>query len=429
MLLLVLGRRCQPVAVPWLWLGVLGERDFRLLFTGYLTSFVGSQMVPVAVTFAVLDSGGSAAEVGWVLAAETVPLVVFLLAGGVLADRLPRRAVMIGADVMRVASQGMLAALLLTGRPALWVFMVLLAVTGIGLAFSGPAMTGLIPQVASSARLQQANTMNGLAQSVGTVVGPAVSGVLVAAVGAGWAVAADAASYLVSAYCLVRIGVPLVAAAARSSFVSDLRLGWREFRSRTWLWVVVVDAALWHLLVYAPFMVLGAVVAKADLGGAGAWGVILAASGAGAVAGGLVLLRVRPRRPLLAAVASSFTFAAPLAALAVRAPVAVIAACAFVDGIGLATFGALWDTTMQREIPPGVLSRVSAYDWFGSVAFLPLGYAVAGPLAGLLTVTGTLWLATGWLVITTGAVLAVPGVTGLRAPPREVPEPVGGQAR
>ena len=404
------------------WAGVLAERDFRLFFTGYLTSFFGSQMVPVAVTFAVLNNGGTAADVGYVLAAETVPLVVFLLVGGVIADRLPRRAVMIGADLLRTASQGTLAGLLLTGRPALWEFMVLLAFTGAGQAFFSPAMTGLIPQVASPARLQQANALNGLAQSAGTVVGPATGGVLVATAGPGWAVAVDAATYLVSAYCLARVSVPLTGAAARSSFLADLRLGWREFRSRAWLVAVVISAALWHLLVLAPFMVLGAVVAKTDLGGAGAWGAILAAQGIGAVAGGLVMLRVRPGRPLVTAMVALFTDAAPVSLLAVRAPVAAVAAGAFVAGWGVATFSVLWDTTMQREIPPAVLSRVSAYDWFGSVAFLPIGYAITGPLAGLLTITGTLWLAAGCSVVTTAFVLAVPSVWRLRALEPE-PEP------
>jgi Na+/melibiose symporter-like transporter len=320
------------------WAGALAERDFRLFFTGYLTSYFGSQMVPVAVTFAVLNSGGTAADVGYVLAAETVPLVVFLLVGGVIADRLPRRAVMIGADLLRTVSQGLLAALLLTGRPALWEFMVLLAVTGAGQAFFTPAMTGLIPQVVSAARLQQANALNGLSQSLGAVAGPAISGVLVAAVGPGWAVAADAATYLVSAYCLARVSVPLVTGMA-----------------------------------------------------------------------------------------ALFPYAAPMALLAVRAPVAAVAAGSFVAGWGLSTFLVLWDTTMQREIPPAVLSRISAYDWFGSVTLLPVGYAITGPLAALLTVTGALWTAAGWTVMSTALVLVVPGVWRLRAP-KPAPAPGPGRA-
>jgi hypothetical protein len=185
----------------------------------------------------------------------------------------------------------------------------------------------------------------------------------------------------------------------------------------------VVSAALWHLLAYAPFIVLGAVVAKTDLGGARAWGAILAAQGIGAVVGGLVMLRVRPAQPLVTAMAALFPYAAPMSLLAVRAPVAAVAAGSFAAGWGLSTFSVLWDTTMQREIPPAVLSRVSAYDWFGSVAFLPVGYAITGPLAGLLTVTGTLWAAAGWTVLTTALVLIVPGVWRLRAPPPSAPAP------
>jgi hypothetical protein len=407
---------------------VLYERDFRLFLTGYLTSFLGSQMTPVAITFAVLDTGGTAADVGYVLAAQTVPLVVFLLIGGVISDRLPRRAVMITADLVRAASQGTLAVMLLLGRPALWEFMVLLAVVGGGQAFFNPAMMGLIQQVVSAPKLQQANALNGLAQSAGMVIGPAISGAIVATAGPGWAVAVDAASYLVSASCLARIGVPLVAAARQSSFLAELRLGWREFRSRTWLWVMVVSDAFWYLLVFAPFMVLGAVVAKSALGGAGAWGAIQAASGVGAVVGGLVLLRVTPRRPLLVATVASVSYAVPLSLLALRAPTAAIAAGAFLAGCGISVFGTLWETTMQREIPAEAISRVSAYDYFGSVVFLPLGYAIAGVLAGVLTVTGTLWLATGWLVVTAAIVLTVPAVTGLRAPPHESEVPVLAEA-
>jgi MFS family permease len=401
------------------WLGALAERDFRLLFTGYLTSLVGGEMAPVAVTFAILNQGGSAADVGFVLVAQTVPLAVLVLVGGVVADRLPRRVVMISADLLCAASQGTLAALLLTGRPALWEFMVLLGVSGAGGAFFSPAMTGLIPQVASADRLQQANAMNGLAASVAQIAGPAAGGVLVAVGSPGLAVAADAISYLVSASCLAMIRVPLTKVAGRSPFFADLRLGWREFRSRTWLWVLTAAGAAQWLLVMPPFIVLGAVVAKADLGGAGAWGAILAAFGAGMVAGGIVLLRIRPRRPLAVGVAASFLFIAPLVLLAVRAPVVAVAAGAFAGGGGIAVLGALRETTMQREIPSEMLSRMSAYDWFGVLACAPIGYAIVGVLASAFSVTGTLWLAAGVLLAVTAACLAMPAVSGLLAPPRQ----------
>ncbi len=396
-------------------LGVLAERNFRLFFLGYTTSLVGAGMVAVALTFAVLEKGRSTADVGYVLAAETVPLVVLLLAGGVVADRLSRKTVMISADVVRCGSELLLAALVLTGSPPLWVFMVLAGVIGAGQAFFNPALTGLLPLVASPGRLQQANALKGVATSTGQIVGPALAGLIVAAGGAGWAIAIDGATYAVSALCLARLRLPPRPIPARESFLGQLRTGWREFSSRTWLWVIVAQFGLFHLLVYAPFMVLGAVVANRTLGGATAWGLILTAQGVGSIVGGLAVLRVRPRRPLVAATIGTFAFAGPVALLAVQAPTGWVAAAAAVSGIGLAVFGTLWDTTLQQHVPVAALSRVSAYDWLGSVALVPLGYALAGPLASRFGVGGTLWLAAGWTVLGSAVVLAVPSVRRLRS--------------
>jgi len=405
-------------------LGPLGERGFRLFITGYATSVFGSAMTPVAVTFAVLDAGGGAADVGYVLAAETIPLVVFLLAGGVVADRFSRRAVMLASDLSQAASQLSLAVLVLTGRPALSEFMVLLAVLGAGLAVSGPAMTGLIPEVVSAGRLQPANALVGLAESLGSIGGPAVAGVIVALANPGWAILADALTYLVSAWCLGRLQVPAVTKRPGASFRADLAQGWVEFRARTWLWSIVGFYAIFHLIVLAPYMVLGAVIAKADLGGSGAWGAILAATGVGGVAAGLVMLRYRPARPLVVAQVSSAMMVVPIVLLVFRAPVVAIALGACLSGAGGSVFGTLWTTTMQREIPPAILSRVSAYDWFGSVAFLPLGYALVGVLSATLGINGALWLAVGWFVAGTAALLAIPGVRALRDPAAR-PAPAG----
>ena len=220
-------------------LGVLGERNFRLFFTGYATSLFGAAMVPVALTFAVLNQGYGATDVGYVLAAETVPLVGLLLIGGVVADRFPRRASMLGADLVRFGSEGLLAVLLLTGSPRLWMFMVLAGVLGAGQAFFNPAMTGLMPEMVSSERLQAANGLRGVASSTGQILGPSVAGIIVAAGGAGWAIAIDSATYGVSAACLWRLAIPPRPASTASSLISQLAGGWYEFRSRTWLWVVV----------------------------------------------------------------------------------------------------------------------------------------------------------------------------------------------
>jgi hypothetical protein len=196
-------------------------------------------------------------------------------------------------------------------------------------------------------------------------------------------------------------------------FLAQLRTGWRAFRSRTWLWAIVTQFSSYGLFVFAPFFVLGAVVAKQSLGGAAGWGTVLALQGLGSVLASVVMLRVRPHRPLLVAELAFVGFALPLLALATRAPLAVVASAAFISGASIGVFGPLWDTTMQRELPPTVLSRASAYDWFGSMVLLPLGYASAGALAHLLGIDGTLYLGAGWLVLSTAVVVSLPGVTSL----------------
>ena len=396
---------------------MLGERNFRLFFAGYVTSLAGSAMVPVALTFAVLDQGDGTDAVGYVLGAETVPLVALLLLGGVIADRVPRRALMLGADLARFASEAVLAALLLAGSAPLWTMMLLAGVLGAGQAFFNPAMTGLMPEMVSPDRLQQANALRGVATSSGQVIGPAVAGVIVAVGGAGWAIAVDAASYAVSAACLLRLSIPARPPGQPSSMLRDLGDGWQEFRSRTWLWVIVTQFATVNALCFAPFMVLGAVTARDHLGGPGAWGVILAALGLGSILGGLLSVRLRARRPLVTATAGSSLLAVPLALLALPAATVVTATGAAAAGVGLSVFGTLWETTLQRSVPGAVLSRVSAYDWFGSVAFVPLGYLIAAPVAGLLGTRETLLLAAAWAAGSAAVVLAVPAVRDLRPGP------------
>jgi MFS family permease len=396
---------------------VLAERDFRLYFFGQLTSFIGTGMLPVALSFAVLARGGSAGEVGLVLGASTLPLVLLLLVGGVVADRYDRRMVMVAADALRAVAQGVLAVWILVGQPPLWGFLLCEAVLGVGWAFFQPAMTGLTPKVAKGEHLLQGNALLGMADWTGFLVGPALAGVIVAASGPGWAVAADAASYLVSVVCLAAMRVRAREAPTSETFARRLAGGWRAFRERTWLWAIVGQFSLFGLVVFPPFFVLGAVVAKESLGGALAWGVILASQGAGSVVGGLLVLRSQPRKPLFVAEAAMLLWAPLLASLALRAPVWVVGVFAFGAGLSFGVFGPLWDTTMQRELPPEVLSRASAYDWFGSFAFLPVGYAIVGVVSDRIGVNGTLWLGAAWLALTTGVVLTLPQVTGLVARP------------
>jgi predicted MFS family arabinose efflux permease len=402
------------------WLGALHERNFRLYFIGQVTSAVGSGMAPVAVAFAVLARhNASASDVGAVLAAGAVPLVLFILVGGVAADRFGRRGVMFAADSLRCVAELLLGLWIVLGHPPLWGFIVLAGLVGTGTAFFMPASTGLIQQVVSDERRAQANALNGLSFSLGGIVGPAIAGVIVAASSPGWAVLADGVSYAVSVGALVAIRLDSWETASRESFGRQLREGWREFWSRTWLWSIVVLASLSNVLMMSPFMVLGPVIAKHYLGGAPAWGAVLAAEGAGAVVGGVVMLRLHIKRPLAFAMVVLIVWPWPLLALAYRWPLPVIAGGALLGGMSYALFAVQWDTTMQREIPPDVLGRVSAYDWFGSLVFLPVGYAIVGPIASAIGVRTTFVIGAAFVVLSIGCGLCVPSIRNMRAPQPE----------
>ncbi|MDE3223569.1 MAG: MFS transporter [Acidobacteriota bacterium] len=403
------------------WVGALRERNFRLFFIGQTTSQIGSGMAPVAIAFAVLQHG-TASDLGLVSAAGLVPLVVLLLAGGVIADRFSRRVVMLGSDLLRTSAQIGLGAWILVSVVPLWGFMALAAVVGVGSAFFNPALTGLVPQVVSEKRLLQANALNSLSSSSAGVLGPAIAGVIVAVSSAGWAVLVDGLTYAVSVLSLYLVRVEWTRSASVETFTSQLRTGWSEFWSRTWLWVIVVEFSCVNVLIFAPMFVLGPVIAKQSLGGAPAWGLILALEGAGSVLGGVVMLRWDPARPLLTATLVTVAWDVPLLSLAAHAPALVIGLGGFVAGIGLSIFGTLWTTTMQREIPSEVLSRVSAYDWFGSLVFLPVGMALVGPVAKVAGVSATIDAAAVVLTLFVAVTLLVPSVTRMRSPKAKVPE-------
>jgi MFS family permease len=409
-------------------LDVLRRREFRLLFSGQAVSVLGDRMAVLVLAFAVLEIGGSASDVGLVLAAGAFPLVATVLAGGVVADRASRRAVMVVADLARVASQGTMAVLLIAGVAEVWMLALLAGVTGAATGFFSPASTGLLPEVVLAEQLQPANALRASAVSTGEILGPVVGGVLVAAAGAGWAVAIDAVTFAVSAACLAMLRVPTRVAAQRTSFVADLREGWVAFRSRRWVWTFVVYFAIVNLL-WGAWSALGPIVAERDLGGAAAWGTILAAVGVGALAGSLLAAHLKPRRPLLFAALADGLFALPLAFLAAAPSVPLIACGALLSGAGMALAISLWESTLQRHVPGESLSRVSSYDWFGSLAFYPLGLAVWGPVAAVIGISVSLWLAFGLAVALTLALLSVPDIRHLPAAALPAPAPPASPAK
>jgi MFS family permease len=394
-------------------LGALNEPEFRRLYFARAFSQLGDGLVPVALAFAVLHVDSSPSALGFVLAARSVPLVAFLLVGGVWADRLERQRVMLAADVLRAGTQGLLAVLVLTDAAELWHFLVLTFLYGCGAAFFLPASTGLIPQVVSPGRLQQANALLSLTGSGFSVLGPAAAGVIIAVADPGVAIAADSATFLISAAFLARLRLPRALERVQLGFLGDLRDGWREFRSRTWLWIDGVYSALGNAFTLSPLWALGPLVAERDLEGASSWATIATAFGVGSLVGGVLAIRLRPERPLRLAVSALTLLALPPALLAVPTATASIAVASFAAGLGLIFFNTIFETTVQQHVPPASLSRVASIDWVLSVGLQPLGFALAGPLAEGIGLAATLWAAAAWILVSTAVVLAVPSVRNL----------------
>jgi MFS family permease len=394
--------------------GPLEEPQFRNYFFARGFSLLGDTIVPVALAFAVLSIERSASALGLVLAAYTVPRVVLILVGGVWADRLPRNLVMVASDLLRFASQATAAALLISGEAEIWQLIVLNLLHGVGASFFIPASTGLVPQVVSPGRLQQANGLLSLTGSGFEVLGPVLAGVFVATIGPGWALAVDSATFLVSAAFLVRLKLPERAQRTATSFLSELRGGWREFTSRTWLWVDGVYSALGNAAILAPVWTLGPLVAEESLDGASSWAAIVTCFGVGSVLAGFAVIRLKPERPVFVGVAALALLALPPALLALPASTAVIAAGALCAGFGLIFFNTLFETAVQQNVPAEALSRVASIDWMLSLALYPIGLALAGFVAEEIGVGPTLAAAAVWAVASTAVVLLVPSVRQVR---------------
>jgi hypothetical protein len=290
---------------------------------------------------------------------------------------------------------------------------------GLGDGLVVPAEAGLVPQTVSSARLQQANALQGLSRSGVRVVGPALGGVLLVALNPGWALAVDSASFFVCAALLARMRIAPRAGGPAGHFLTELRAGWREFTARTWLWTTVLIFGLGNAFVMF-LQVLGPAIAKERLGGPGAWAAILTAGGVGAIAGGLAALRHRPSRPLVACILWPLMILPEFAALAAGAATWVIAVGAFAGGFGLAIHVALWFTVFQREVPEHAQSRVASYDAFGSFVLSPLGVGIAGPLAAALGTSSALWLAAAAILVSNLTMLLIPAVWNIRGRPSEM---------
>jgi MFS family permease len=398
---------------------VLAIRDFRILLADRLLAPASAGFSMVGVSFAVLNVTGSSADLSYVLAAQIAPMLVFSLVGGVAADRFPPQRVIVAANLAIVAGEGTFGLLMLITRPPLWSMICLEAVTGIGMSMFYPASQALLPQLVPDGLLQEASSISRLAMNGGQMTGAAAGGLLVAAAGPGWAMTLCGAGMAgaVPLMLALRPARARAVSAVKANMLRELRDGWAEFRSHTWLWVIVLQFCLVMMAWYASFQVLGPVVAQQNLGGAAAWGAITAAESFGFIAGGLVSLRFTPRKPMLFVVLTGAAISFSPLSLALVLPVAAVATVSFGLGVLTEMMMVQWTVAMARAIPPDKLARVSSYDALGSMMAMPAGALIAGPLATAIGVPDTQFAA--------AAVIAV--VSALCLLPRDIRSITAGQ--
>lgn len=392
---------------------MLRHRDFALLFWGQAVSVLGDRLVMVAMPFAVLSiPGAGLSGVGLVLGASALSLGLFVLVGGVVADRLPRQLTMLGSDAVRAVAQALSAGLLLSGHATVWRLVALQVVYGAAEAFFRPAVLGLVRQVVARGEEQPANALLALTSNVSMVAGPAAAGVLVAVLGPGGALAVDAGTFAVSALTLAALRPRPAAPADGTGFRDQLAGGFREVRSRSWVWSTLLAFCAYHALVLPSLFVLGPQVANDIRDGASSWGVISAGFGVGAVAGSLLALRWRPTRPGLVIGLTLSLASAQAAICAAPLPTWSVAALEAATGVCVSLCFTVWETALQERIPPRAQSRVSSFDYLGSLTLMPVGFVLVGPVAERL---GTRTTAVGASLIGAAVCLAVAASGGLRS--------------
>ncbi len=393
-------------------LAVLRHRDVRIFISARFISTLGSSIAPIALVFAVLDVSDAASAVGIVLAARSIPNIVFLLVGGVISDRLPRKLVLIAANSVCALTQALAAVLVLSGDAQIWQLAVIEAVNGIAAAFVLPAMVGILPSILDRSELPQANAVSGFARSIALIGGGAVAGVIVGLTSPGIGLAVDALTFGLGALLLSLLTVPRIERSA-SSMLHDLRVGWTEFISRQWVWTVVAGFLVLNMVFTACYSTLGPVIADDTFGRVG-WGAVSACFGAGLIAGGIVMIRLKPRYPVRIGMFGMLSIVPMYVCLALAPHTVVIAGAAFVVGLGFELFGIGWETALGQHIPLDKLSRVSSYDMLGSFVAGPIGQLSVGYLAALTSAKAVELYGAAVHVVVVIAVLLVPSVWRLQ---------------
>ncbi len=388
-----------PLAIP----------GFRAFWVARTVTLLGNTLAPVAVAFAVLHLGGSAADLGLVLAARHVPQVLLLLFGGVLSDRCSRQQVLVIACVGSGLVQALAAGLLIGGVATIVLLAAVEALHGAVSALTMPALAGVVPLIVPRAQWRQANALTSVGRTGAVMAGPALGGIIVATVGPGWGLALDAATFLLAAVLFARLGLTRVERVQSLSTRTLLRAGWREFSSRTWLWVLVLAFVALNAVFAGAWVTLGPVVADDTIGPEG-WGFALAAMGAGMLTASLLLLHRSPQHPLRLGMVGALLFAVPITTLAFSPSLATLLVAAFIGGIGFDLYSITWDTAVQEHIPTDVLSRVQSYSMLGHFVAIPVGTISAGTLAEIHGTERVILTATITYVVVATTALLTPAV-------------------
>ncbi|MET8680194.1 MFS transporter [Streptomyces sp. NPDC004647] len=404
--------RGAPVSALW-------SRSFLFFFLARAVAKLGDMMLPIALATGLIRYGHGAGAVGAAMASYTACFAGFVIFGGVVADRISTRVLMVGADLIRVGTQSLAAAMFFTGHVVLWQLCAIGAVNGVCAALFQPGVASTIPRIADD--VQGANGAVRTAESLMAVLGPALAGVLVGLTSVGGVFAAHAVTYLVSALCLTLMRLPAASAheavpttrtSTSRTFRADLVEGWREFRSRTWMWGVIVIWMVLMIAVWGPTVPLAATEIITEHG-EGAYGIVNSALGVGMAAGGLLAMRIRPRHPLRAGAIALFGFCLQSFAPGAHLPVPLIAGGFAVAGAAMAFWSVMWATSIQTQVPGRVLNRIHAYEVAGSVAMLPVGQALAGPASGLFGIREVLLTSGVMAVVVCVALLGVPAIRNL----------------
>ncbi|MFJ9711992.1 MFS transporter [Streptomyces sp. NPDC101234] len=395
-------------------LSTLRERPYRLLWTARSISAMGNALIPVTVVFAILRSGGRALDVGTMLTCHAVGQVVMLPVGGVWADRLSRKLVLMATDAIQAVCYGLLAVMTFLHQAAVWQFAVTYTIAGMAMAFFTPASRAVLPELVGPEQLQPANALLGLTDSTTKVLGPALAALLLAVSSPGTAILVNAISFLLSFVLVSRLYLHRqVRRSEKQHFFADLRDGWQAVAQRRWYLANLLCWGVWNFAI-AFFFVLGPVVMEDGHGGATAWSVIMITGSVGSIVGGLAALHYRPRRPLVTTNAAAVLGILPPALLAPPAPLFVIALGVAVAFIMTSLVGEVLATTQQQLFPEEILARVSSLDWMISLIAMPAGYAAAAPVAQFLGMRTTLLVAAA--VIATPCLLLnlLPGVRSVQ---------------